>query len=174
MREEFINITRIEDCPILLSELWTGLTAAAGASVGAQVGNLAPTDALGYVVHGPDTQSAAYVLTDAVSPASVNMLVAKDNAVKCEVMQQHLHKLGYVAVMSENGPDDVLLTDYKMPEMDGYELTSQLCGIEAETGQHLTVAIRITASLKLEIHDSLMYAGINDYLPKPFNLIDAV
>ena len=61
-----------------------------------------------------------------------------------------------------------------MPEMDGYELTSQLCGFEAETGQHLTVAIRITASLKLEIHDSFMYAGINDYLPKPFNLIDAV
>ena len=111
MREEFINITRIEDCPILLSELWIGLTAAAGTKVGAQVGNLAPTDALGYVVHGPDTQSAAYVLTDAVSPASVNMLVARDNAVKCEVMQQHLHKLGYVAVMSENGPDDVLLTD---------------------------------------------------------------
>ena len=40
-------------------------------------------------------------------------------------MQQHFHKPGYVAEMSENGPDDVLLTGCKMPEMDGYKLTSQ-------------------------------------------------
>ena len=44
--------------------------------IGDEVGNVAPTDAQGHVVHGPDTQSTPSVLTDAVSPASVNMLVA--------------------------------------------------------------------------------------------------
>jgi CheY-like chemotaxis protein len=115
-----------------------------------------------------------------ISPASVNMLVAKDNAVNREVMQQYLHKLGYVAEINENGVQclekwkngayDVLLTDCKMPETDGYELTSQMRAIEAEIGQNRTVVIGITTNVTREMYDSCLSAGMDDCLPKPFNL----
>ena len=87
--EDFTNITCIKGYPILPSELWTALMATAGAATGAKVGAVAPTDALGHSVQwldASDTQSAPFGLTDAVSPASVNMLVAEDNAVDREVM----------------------------------------------------------------------------------------
>ena len=108
------------------------------------------------------------------------MLVAEDNAVNREVMQQYLHKLGYVAEVSEKGiqclekweigADDVLLTDCKMPEMDGYELTSQMRVIEAGTGQNRTVVIGITANVTRETLDSCLSARMEDCFPKLFNL----
>src|ERR1700731_2693560 len=62
---------------------------------------------------------------------------------------------------------DLVITDVRMPELNGIELTTRL------RGNHRTAAIPILMfSAMGESHDTLAgyAAGADDYLPKPFEL----
>ncbi len=62
---------------------------------------------------------------------------------------------------------DLVITDVRMPELNGIELTSRL------RGHHRTAAVPVLMFSELgAAHDALAgyAAGANDYLPKPFEL----
>ena len=70
----------------------------------------------------------------------------------------------------KNGAYDMLLTNCKMPDFDGYELTSQIRAIHVDTGQHRTVGMGITANLTREMFDSCVSVGMDDCPPILSNL----
>ena len=72
----------------------------------------------------------------------------------------------------EESSFDLVLTDFKMPEMDGLELLAYI----RQEHPHLDV-IMITAHANVQHAVSAMRSGVVDYLPKPFSteeLVDRV
>jgi len=106
------------------------------------------------------------------------ILVAEDNAVNQRLMARMLEKLGYPFDLAENGkeavtafdtmPYDLVLMDCHMPEMDGFEATAQIRGLEP-AGVH-TPIIAVTANVMKGDRERCLAAGMDDYLPKPLTL----
>ena len=67
---------------------------------------------------------------------------------------------------SESHPFDLIFMDIQMPEMDGLEATQQI-----RQDLHLTdmPIIALTANTKEHDQQEFMKAGMNAFLPKPFN-----
>jgi putative two-component system response regulator len=108
-----------------------------------------------------------------------NILLVEDNEINLEIMLSQLTSLGYKVETAGNGKEaldkfqkntyDVVLTDIKMPEMDGYELTAGIRKLE-KSAKYPTPVIAITAS-EFDLNDerakSLGFAG---YMLKPLDL----
>ena len=62
---------------------------------------------------------------------------------------------------------DVVISDWMMPRMDGAELCRL---IRAEAGAPYTYFVMLTALGDSEHRLAGMLAGVDDYLPKPFDL----
>lgn len=107
------------------------------------------------------------------SPGRV--LLAEDNAVNRELIQQQLEELGYAVDTAENGQAALaiwqdgrylaVLTDINMPVMDGYALAREL----RKRGQSLPI-LAITATALASERERCLAAGIDDLLLKPLNL----
>ena len=105
------------------------------------------------------------------------ILLAEDNEINREVMQEQLHLLGYPCdtacdgaeafALWQNGTYALLLTDCHMPNMDGFELTNAIRGEEKDT--HLTI-IAVTANAMMGEAERCCELGMNDYLSKPVRL----
>ncbi len=109
------------------------------------------------------------------------ILVAEDNAVNRAVLAAQMTMLGYRVEYAENGVEAlkkwisgkyyVLLTDIRMPIMDGYDLIREIRSLDI-TGTHAISVIAITANVRdsdiIKCHD----AGADDVLPKPVELED--
>ena len=103
------------------------------------------------------------------------VLLAEDNAVNRELIQQQLEELGFAVDTAEDGQaalalwrDDTylaVLTDINMPVMDGYALAREL----RERGQSLPI-LAITATALASERERCLAAGIDDLLLKPLNL----
>ena len=116
---------------------------------------------------------------------NASVLVAEDNPVNQAVTVGMLEHLGCRAVVAGNGREalqalqqhayDLILMDCQMPEMDGYEATRQLrrqeqhaAGNGGPAGKRMTV-IALTANALSGSRETCLAAGMDDYLPKPFN-----
>ena len=110
------------------------------------------------------------------------ILVAEDQPTNREVIRRQLNKLGYCCVMAENGRKalntwrlhrfGLLLTDCHMPEMDGFQLTSEIRNAEAVGEKtHPMPIIAITANALVGEAENCLSAGMDDYLSKPVELI---
>jgi two-component system, cell cycle response regulator len=109
------------------------------------------------------------------TPAS-SLLVVDDNSMNRIMLSRYLSKLGYQAVLVENGqqaleklqtePFDLVLLDVEMPEMDGYQVLEHL---KADTRLRDIPVIMISAVEELESVVKCIELGAQDYLPKPFN-----
>lgn len=76
--------------------------------------------------------------------AGVLILVAEDNLINQTVIRRMLNSRGYAFEMANNGREalemyrpgryGLLLTDFHMPEMDGFALTRAIRNLEAEAG----------------------------------------
>jgi CheY-like chemotaxis protein len=110
--------------------------------------------------------------------SNVKILLVDDNPMVLGMLQQALSTLGEVTVATDAADallkavdevPDLLISDYRMPGMDGRQLLDKLKGRPATAG----VAVILMAS-KADISERFsMQDQIEDYLEKPFFLKDA-
>ena len=103
------------------------------------------------------------------------ILVVDDRADNRLVLVRLLSSIGLLVREAENGQEAVAVwedwqpqliwMDMRMPVMDGYEATKQ---IKAHHLGQTTVIIALTASAFEEERKSILAAGCDDFMPKPF------
>ena len=109
------------------------------------------------------------------------ILVAEDNPINQELIAAQLSLLGYQADYAVNGTQalakwgagdyELLLTDIRMPEMNGYELVQEIRQLEYDSGKRAPV-IAITANALEADVEKCFAVGIDDVIPKPVELED--
>jgi two-component system, sensor histidine kinase and response regulator len=105
------------------------------------------------------------------------ILLAEDNAVNQKVAGRLLEKLDYRVVVVadgraalaawQTGGFDLILMDCQMPEMDGYEATRAIRGLEEGKG-HIPI-VALTAHAMKGDEEKCRAAGMDDYLTKPID-----
>ncbi len=106
------------------------------------------------------------------------ILLAEDNEINREVIQEQLSILGYAAEVVEDGAIALarwrtgqyalLLTDCQMPNMDGFELTAAIR--KEESGRSHIPIIAVTANAMSGEPQRCLDRGMDDYLSKPLRL----
>ncbi len=105
----------------------------------------------------------------------MKILVVDDEAPIREMLQRGLTQIGgYSVEVAQNGQEaiekfekdifDLILTDLKMPEMDGIELLKLIKGTRPEV-----IVIMMTAYGSIETAVEAMKGGANDYITKPID-----
>lgn len=138
----------------------------------------AMAQALGAGEQGP----AAKVITrfslqnSTSSIASLDILIAEDNAVNQRLVVRLLQKRGHRIEVAANGREalaamekksfDVVLMDLQMPEMDGFEATAIIREREKGGGYHQPI-IALTAHAMKGDREKCLVAGMDGYLTKP-------
>lgn len=106
------------------------------------------------------------------------ILVAEDNPTNQTVIRQMLGRMGFACEIAANGrialemldrsAHGLLLTDFNMPEMDGFELTRTIRA--SETGAHDRLpVIALTADALAGTEEACLEAGMDLYLTKPID-----
>lgn len=112
------------------------------------------------------------------APRSV-VLAAEDNRVNQLVLARILEKLGHPLILCANGLEvveryvaeharvKVILMDCQMPELDGFEASLRIRALERAAGLRAAPIVAVTANVLSYDRDKCIYAGMDDYLPKP-------
>jgi EAL domain-containing protein (putative c-di-GMP-specific phosphodiesterase class I)/signal transduction histidine kinase/CheY-like chemotaxis protein/HPt (histidine-containing phosphotransfer) domain-containing protein len=110
---------------------------------------------------------------------ALRILVAEDNTINRELMSAQLEALGYVAEYVENGAlallqcqqqeYDLLLTDIRMPVMDGYQLIDEIRRLEVDTSRRLPI-VAVTANALEGDLQKYREIGADDVISKPVEL----
>lgn len=116
---------------------------------------------------------------ESLTPSPLRVLVAEDNSVNQKVIQHMLKRLGIEPEIVGNGQEalqamgrsthDLILMDCQMPEMDGFEATTEIRRQEQTKGTHRTI-VAMTANAMPGDRERCLDAGMDDYLVKPINL----
>lgn len=115
---------------------------------------------------------------DATAQSHSRILIVEDNDTNRQVIQRQLQLLGYGAEMTVDGREALqrwrnadfalVLTDLRMPEMDGYALAAAIRA-EEPPGRR-TVIVALTANALPEEEARCRTADMDDYLVKPVRL----
>ncbi|MDX2429602.1 MAG: response regulator [Bacteroides sp.] len=105
-------------------------------------------------------------------PQELSILLAEDNLINQKVAQSIFKNIGYEIEIAKNGKEavemmeqgsyDVVFMDLLMPEMDGYQATSQI----RKSGHTLPI-IAMSADEDDIIRKAAFAAGMNEYVSKP-------
>ena len=105
----------------------------------------------------------------------INILVVEDGQIQREMLRDFLREEGFPVSEAENGECalaklredrfDLVLTDYKMPGMDGMALLQAAKQLNPEVD-----VVVMTAFGTVEMAVSAMKAGASDYISKPIDL----
>jgi CheY-like chemotaxis protein len=127
-----------------------------------------------------ETKNHQVLSEDFATQFPLNILVAEDNMINQKLIEHILSRLGFSAVMKENGIEaieelkqndyDIVLMDVQMPEMDGLEATR----IIRRTSTKKPVIIALTANAMQGDQEECLRAGMDDYLSKPLKLEELV
>jgi len=108
-----------------------------------------------------------------------SILVVEDNPVNKTVILMELSELGLQAQAVTNGKEaveafvrehfDLILMDCQMPEMDGWQATSQIRGLEKD-GKRVPI-IALTAQALEGDREKCLAGGMDDYLSKPIDFL---
>jgi len=114
-------------------------------------------------------------------PSSLHILVAEDNELSAQVLEQSLARQGHrvrlasngreVLTLAEQGGFDLLLLDVHMPELDGFQVVQAVRERELTTGGHLPI-IALTARSRKEDRERCLAAGMDDFQTKPIRPAD--
>jgi CheY-like chemotaxis protein len=104
-------------------------------------------------------------------------ITAGKNRIYQQVALNILKKFGYCADPVANGqeavwaleiiPYDFVLMDVQMPEMDGFEATSEIRNLNSAVINHDIPIIAMTAHAMLGDREKCLEVGMNDYLTWP-------
>ena len=110
-------------------------------------------------------------------PRGLRVLVAEDNPINLLVTERILAKAGARVDTAENGRIaverhrsglyDIILMDCQMPELDGYEATELIRGLDGPGAR--TPILGVTANAFSEDRERCLRAGMNAYISKPFS-----
>ena len=113
-----------------------------------------------------------------IRPDEMTVLVVDDDPVACEHAKLVLEKVGIAAEIAMSGPEaikktqlrharrdpyNLILVDWKMPDMDGIETTRRM----REIIGHESAIIILTAYRWDDVADEAIAAGVDSFLPKP-------
>jgi signal transduction histidine kinase/CheY-like chemotaxis protein/HPt (histidine-containing phosphotransfer) domain-containing protein len=154
--------------PLRRARLWNAVAAAMGR---------AELQTRGHMLAGAEEMQPP-TLDEARAEQAV-ILVAEDNPTNQTVISRHLSRLGYAHEIAANGRlalerleaetgYGLLLTDFHMPEMDGFELTAAIRAKEAPGSAPLPI-VALTADALAGTEQQCFEAGMNGYLTKPIN-----
>ena len=110
--------------------------------------------------------------------SNVKILLVDDNPMVLGMLQQALAAVGAVSATGDaadallkavDDPPDLLVSDYRMPGMDGRQLLEKLKSRPATAG----ISVILMAS-KADISERLAQEAVEDHLEKPFFLKEAV
>ena len=115
----------------------------------------------------------------------MRILLAEDNPVNQKLASQILGKLGHTVAVVGNGREavdaackgqfDLILMDVQMPDLDGFEATRAIRGIEsraADEGRpvaHIPI-VALTAHAMSGDRDLCLEAGMDAYISKPLHI----
>ncbi|MFA6063403.1 MAG: response regulator [Gallionella sp.] len=155
--------------PLFLHDLLCGVAIACG--------RLKAGDSLSSLERREQPRISAPTVEMALAMHSL-ILLAEDNEINREVMQEQLRLLGYTAEVAEDGQVALqmwrsgryalLLTDCHMPNMDGFELTAAIRQEEKNGARRPIIAV--TANAMEGESDRCREYGMDDYLAKPLRL----
>lgn len=113
-----------------------------------------------------------------MSESAKLILVVDDDAMNRKLTTMFLKKLGYESRVAQSGPEaleivkeggfDIILMDYRMPEMDGVETTKLLRSMEGVYFRSVPV-IALTGDERADVHQEFEAAGMQDVLSKPLD-----
>lgn len=135
---------------------------------------------LDVMVDAPESRLAP-LLPESLEAQGLPVLLVEDNPVNQKLAVAVLQKGGYTVELAVNGQEAVeavknrgpfgaVLMDMQMPVMDGLEATQSIRRWEQETGRPRLPIIAMTANAMSGDRDRCLYAGMDDYIPKPIKM----
>lgn len=122
-------------------------------------------------------KTVAEVIPMKRSIKGLSVLIVEDNEVNVLLLQKLMSKWEVQTTTARNGKEgveklmdanvDVILMDLHMPVMDGYVAAKTIRGLSDPIKAGIPI-IAITASVSGGVNNRIKEAGINEYLPKPF------
>jgi len=107
----------------------------------------------------------------------LSVLLIDDETAQLESLERFLTRRGFTVYTANSGPEgfeiagkqtiNIVLTDYQMPDWDGYEVLQRIKGINPTID-----VVVMTAFGTIEAAVDIMKAGAYDYLTKPIDLYE--
>ncbi len=150
--------------PLHCQPLWSAIAEAAGRG-GRAIRNRDSADQPGAAVPAP-----------CAGESTARILVAEDNPTNQMVIRAMLSRRGYEVDVAANGAEalaryqqsyyGLLMTDFHMPGIDGFELTAAIRRLENGSGRRLPI-VALTGDVLPGTERLCLEAGMDGYLPKP-------
>ena len=130
------------------------------------------------VTLGDSVRNEADESIEEIHPEDMTVLVVDDDPIACEHAKLVLEKAGIAADTVSSGkeaveivklrharrnPYNLILVDWKMPEMDGVETVRQMRAVIG----HESAIIILTAYRWDDVFDEAVQAGVDSFIPKP-------
>ena len=121
------------------------------------------------------------------SLCGIRVLLAEDNDLNAEIAEIQLEELGMTVTRAVDGKQavdffadnpagtfDVILMDIMMPQMNGYEATKAIRGLDDRPDGHTIPIIAMTANAFAEDVQASLDAGMNGHLSKPIVMDEVI